>query len=73
MKFLKTILVFLFAAQLCNAQDTTIVLSANMMDKFNNQINLSKLNGWIFKHGNDTSLAKLNTDTIGWKKLRRSN
>jgi two-component system, NtrC family, sensor kinase len=70
MKFLKITVLLLLAAQLCQAQDTTVVLSTSMINELNVQINLGALNGWVFKQGNDTGLAKLNMDTAGWKRLR---
>jgi len=48
MKVFKIIIIFLLATQLCGAQDTTIVLSSNMLEKFNDKINLGKLDGWGF-------------------------
>jgi len=48
MRSFLTILVFFFCGiQKCNAQDTTIVLKASMLNKFNGQISLSTLDGWI--------------------------
>ncbi|HEY5463045.1 MAG TPA: ATP-binding protein [Hanamia sp.] len=70
MKLIKITVLLLLTAQLCQAQDTTIVLSTSMINQNNEQINLGALNGWIFKQGNDTGLAKLNIDTAGWKRLR---
>ncbi|HET7116877.1 MAG TPA: hypothetical protein VFI29_10325 [Hanamia sp.] len=70
MKFLKITVLLLLTAQICKAQDTTIVLSTSRLDKATDQINLDELNGWIFKQGTDTGLAKLNIDTAGWKRLR---
>ena len=70
MKFLKITILLLLTAQLCQAQDTTVILSTSMIDKANEQINLGALNGWAFKQGNDAGLAKLNIDTAGWKRLR---
>ena len=70
MKFLKITIIFLLATQFSKAQDTTIVLSASMLDGLSNQIRLDNLNGWRFKQGIDTSVANFNTDTVGWKKLK---
>jgi len=70
MKFLKITVLLLLTAQLCQAQDTTIVLSTSMLDKATDQIFLVELNGWVFKQGTDTGLAKMNIDTAGWKQLR---
>lgn len=65
-----TILVFLsFSIQFCKAQDSTIVLSSSMLDKFSDQINLSKQNGWIFKQANNSGLTGI-IDTIGWTHLK---
>ena len=70
MKLLKIIVLLLLTAQLCQAQDTTIVLSTSMLDKATDQIYLGALNGWVFKQGTDTGMAKINIDTAGWKRLR---
>ena len=68
-----TIVVFFFCGiQFCNAQDTTIVLSASMLDKTSDQIDIGQLNGWIFKNENDTGFSKINIDTTGWKRLKPS-
>ena len=56
----------------CKAQDSTIVLKASMLDKFTDQINLSTLNGWIFKHESDTGFSKININTTGWEHLKPS-
>jgi hypothetical protein len=40
-----------------------------MFDK-DNTIQLSNLNGWIFKTGNDAAWANTNLNTAGWKKLK---
>ena len=73
MRSFATILVFfIFGIQLCQAQDSTIVLKASMLDKTTDAINLSELNGWIFKHENDTGFSKLNIDTTGWKQVKPS-
>ena len=70
MKFLKITVLLLLTAQLCQAQDTTIVLSTSRLDKVTDQLKLGELNGWIFKQGTDTGLAKMNIDTAGWKRLK---
>jgi signal transduction histidine kinase len=65
--------VFFFCGiQFCKAQDTTIVLSASMLDKTTDQIDISQLDGWIFKHENDTGFSKINIDITGWKHLKPS-
>ena len=71
---MKPIKIFLFlffvGIHFCWAQDTTIVLSTSMLDKNFDQIYLGDFDGWIFKHGNDTGLAKINIDAIGWTQLK---
>ncbi len=70
MRFLKLTVLFLITAQLCQAQDTTIVLSTSMIDKRFDVIELGNLNGWIYKQGNDIGLEKITLENIGWSKLR---
>ena len=69
MKSFKIFFLILTVAQLCQAQDTTIVLTKGMIDKPDDVIYFGGLNGWIFKQGNDTGFEKINIDTKGWKKL----
>ncbi len=59
-----------FGINFCKAQDTAVVLSTSMINQTNESISLGALNGWVFKQGNDTGLAKINIDTAGWKRLR---
>ena len=70
MKLFKITLFLLFTTQLCPAQDSTIVLSANMLQTFSDQIALSQLNGWIFNQGNDSGAAGIHIDTTGWIHLK---
>jgi two-component system NtrC family sensor kinase len=53
----------------CEAQNSTVVLNTSMFDKDLQTIPLPRLNGWIFKQGNDTNWAKPEVDTTGWIKL----
>ena len=53
----------------CFSQNSTQVLTAGMFNKDNN-IQLSNLNGWIFKPGNDVAWADTNLSTNDWKKLK---
>ncbi|MFT3910264.1 MAG: ATP-binding protein [Ferruginibacter sp.] len=46
---------FIVAALCCSAQDTTLIISRNMMDPKYDQLKLTDKNGWIFHPGNDTS------------------
>jgi len=70
MKLLKIILFLLFTSQLCRAQDSTIVLSSNMRQSFNDLIDVSHLNGWIFNQGDDSGAAGIHIDTTGWIHLK---
>ncbi len=70
MKFFKFILLFLLAAQHCQAQDTAVILTKGMIDQPTNAIYFGWLNGWKFKQGTDTGFEKINIDTTGWKKLK---
>ena len=71
MKAFKIFLFFLFCGiNFCKAQDTTVVLSTSMFDKTTERILLATKDGWIFKQGNDTGLAKKELDVTGWKKLK---
>ena len=71
MKSFKIILLSLFVSiNFCQAQDTTIILSTNKLDKVTDQIKLGELNGWIFKQEPNPDRAKINIDTTGWKRLR---
>ena len=68
--FLTSLLFCFFAFQMCRAQDTTIVLHSGMYDKTLQEIYINKLDGWLFKKGNDTVWAKNDIDLSGWKKFK---
>src|SRR5262245_23327339 len=51
------------------AQDSITVLSTSMFDKYFQTIPLARMNGWIFKQGNDTNWAISEIDIAGWIKL----
>ena len=53
----------------CSAQDSTVVLSASMFDKYFQVIPLTAKDGWIFNEGNDTTWARKDISTSDWKKL----
>ena len=67
MKSFTLLIGFIVASFICNAQDTTLVVSRNMMDPKYDQIKLSDKNGWKFYHGSDTSQDMNGT---GWIKLK---
>jgi signal transduction histidine kinase len=70
--FITILLFFFFGIQFCKAQDTTIVLSSAMLDKTTDLIDISALNGWIFKHENDTGFSNISIDPTGWQHLKPS-
>ena len=70
MKYFKLVFILsLLAAQFANAQDTTIVVSSNMFDKFSDQLSLANDNAWLFRPGNDSNWARPDIDTAGWIKM----
>ena len=68
MKSLLTAFLLFFFTN-CFSQNSTQVLNAGMFSK-DNSIQLSNLNGWIFKPGNDVAWADTNLNTNDWKKLK---
>ena len=71
MKSLKRILLILFIGiNLCQAQDTTVMLSPVMYDVNRQDIFISTIDGWFFKEGNDLGWAKKDIDIVGWRKLK---
>ena len=43
-----------------------------MFDKDKEQILIARMDGWVFKEGNDTAWAKKDIDVTNWKKLKPS-
>ncbi len=73
MKSVKTTFVLLLlAVQFAKAQDTTIVVSSNMFDKFTDQLSLANDNAWLFRPGNDSNWAQPHIDTAGWIKMNQT-
>lgn len=62
----------LLAVQFAKAQDTSIVVSANMFDKFSDQLSLANDNAWLFRPGNDSNWAQPHIDTAGWIKMNQT-
>ncbi|HEY5771536.1 MAG TPA: hypothetical protein VIS75_02860, partial [Chitinophagaceae bacterium] len=60
---------FLSLLSFCSAQDSIVVLSASMFDKYFQVIPLTAKDGWIFKEGNDTAWARKDISTNDWKKF----
>jgi two-component system, NtrC family, sensor kinase len=70
MKSIKSFLLLLFVGiHFCHAQDTTLLLMPNILDKDSMQIFISEMKGWHFKQGNDTAWAKKDIDLTGWKRM----
>ncbi|HEU5052093.1 MAG TPA: ATP-binding protein [Hanamia sp.] len=70
MKPVKIVFVLLLlAVQFAKAQDTSVVVSANMFDKFNDVLSLGNDNAWLFRPGNDSNWARADIDTTGWIKM----
>ena len=59
----------LLAVQFAKAQDTSVVVSVNMFDKFNDVLSLGNDNAWLFRPGNDSNWARPDIDTTGWIKM----
>ena len=55
----------LLAVQFAKAQDTSVVVSANMFDKFNDQLSLANDNSWLFRPGNDSNRAQPVEQSMG--------
>jgi two-component system, NtrC family, sensor kinase len=73
MKPVKIVFVLLvLAVQFAKAQDTSIVVSANMFDKFSDQLSLANENAWLFRPGNDSNWARPHIDTAGWIKMNQT-
>jgi signal transduction histidine kinase len=62
----------LLAVQFAKAQDTSVVVSANMFDKFNDELSLANDNAWLFRPGNDSNWAQPQIDTAGWIKMKQA-
>src|SRR5690348_10845120 len=59
----------LLAVQFAKAQDTSVVVSVNMFDKFNDVLSLGNDNAWLFRPGNDSNWARPDIDTTGWIRM----
>ena len=67
--FIKIVL-FLLLPFLVAGQDTTITISPGMMKS--NVFSLGKIDGWLFKKGNDTSWTGKDINVSEWQKLKPS-
>jgi two-component system, NtrC family, sensor kinase len=61
-------ILFLLATT-CIGQDSAQVLDVNMFAK-DNSVQLSRLNGWVFKMGDDAAGAHNSLNTSNWRKLK---
>ena len=62
-------LLLLFLAVNCYAQNKPVVIYPKMFVPPIQGVPLSKLDGWYFRVGNDTTWAKKDVDITGWQKL----
>ena len=51
-------------------QEITLPISDPIIASDTTEINIAKMEGWIFKKGNDSLWAKENIDLAGWRKMR---
>jgi two-component system NtrC family sensor kinase len=71
MKSLKSWMLFLFVGvSYCSAQDTALLLSADMFDKTTDRFDIGAKEGWLFKVGSNTSWAQRDMDITGWEKMK---
>jgi len=70
MKIYKTIFLFFFLwAGVCNAQESVLIVKPDTFAGSNTALQLGDAGQWLFKAGNDTTLAASNADISAWKKL----
>ncbi len=69
MKSFGLIVLCFFGFKCCQAQDSTVHLSASMFD-INQAIVLFQMNGWQFHEGNNPEWAEPGLNTVGWKKIK---
>lgn len=70
MKSIKIVFfLLLLAVQFAKAQDTSVMVSAKMFDKFNDQLSLANDNAWLFRPGDDSNWARPHIDIAGWIKM----
>jgi two-component system, NtrC family, sensor kinase len=70
MKFRLKILLLIYLPVFALAQDSTIIISASDFDKSSDQVFLAKMNGWLFREGNNIAWAGGDVETGGWKKMK---
>ena len=70
MKVLLTILLFCFCINFGIAQDTTVIISNSLIKTDTAEINIGRMDGWIFKEGHQPTWANENIDLTGWKKVK---
>jgi len=69
MKVFLIIFLFSFSLSFGMAQDSTVVI-ANSLFTDMEEINIGRMDGWIFKEGNQPVWANENIDLTGWKKRK---
>jgi two-component system, NtrC family, sensor kinase len=68
--FTAVIFLLFFGVGLCMAQDSVVTLTPAMFDGKVEQIFISKMDGWVFKSGNDISWKEKDIHANEWEKLR---
>jgi signal transduction histidine kinase len=51
-------------------QESTLLISNSLLKTDSAEINISRMNGWIFKKGNQSNWANAQIDVTGWKKIK---
>ena len=70
MKVLLTVFLFCFFMNCGMAQDTAIIISNSLIKTDTAEINIGRIDGWIFKEGHHPTWANENIDLAGWKKVK---
>ena len=70
MKALLTIFLLCFCMNWTMGQDSTVIISNSLLKTDTAEINISRMDGWLFKAGHDTSWANENIDLSDWKKIK---
>ena len=69
MKPILIAIIMILAVQCSFAQERAIELTPGMVDT-SHQVLIAKLDGWLFKEGNNAVWSKKDIDLTGWKKFK---
>ena len=70
MKIFLAIFLFCFCINFGMAQDATVIISNALIKTDTAEINIGRMDGWIFKEGHQPTWANENIDLTGWKKVK---